>query len=135
MFAGIAAATSCVWTLIDLLVFGHFEGAIGDRWDNLELSVLICLAVVTLLAGGCHLAFALSRHPVLYLPHPVWLSVLAAVVSWSALYLFGRSVPFWSPVFDSWRVNVGAIVLFCVLLGGIVGRFLVAMSDRRRSAA
>ena len=117
--------------VVEIFVIGHFEGAIGSRFDNLLYSaaVAIPISLSVTLGYGAVLAYRRRVHGVFGL-NSRWVAG-SGLVACAFVYAYGFVM--WS-LPDSWHISVAAAVVYFVVLGAIIAVCVVVIPQSHANA-
>jgi hypothetical protein len=139
--AVVAVFALAVWLVlflaqvVEVFAFGHFEGALGGRFENVALGAIVSGSIALLVATG--FAVGLRLYRVRSLPKERMLALLFPLAGGvcALVYAFGALRARLSSLPESWPFNAALVAALCVLLGGLAAFAVVRLNARTQGAA
>ena len=116
-------ALLCV-SLIEIYVFAHFEGALGSRFDNLELSALVDAAISLIAAFGFAAALYWRRSRTLPIRNARIWSPVSGGIACGLIYAIAPMSARLSELFGSWQIHIGFVAAYCLFCWRVTCHFL-----------
>ena len=132
VFASVLYVAFLCGVVVEVFVIGHFEGAIGSRFDNLLYSAIFAIPISLSVALGYGAVLAYRRRGRSAFGVAGRWVVGSALVACALVYAYGLVV---SSLPDSLQLGVAASAVYCVALGAAIAFGIVVIPQAQANAA